>query len=192
MGYNRTFCVADTHFNHARIIEFGRPFKDMEEHNETIIRNWNSVVLPDDKVLMLGDCVFGGGEGFKIFGRLNGRKSLVLGNHDQKKRPYYENYFEKVEAYLEQRMSDGTFLFSHMPVHPSQMEKRYAVNVHGHVHANTLMIENSDALGTMFPDDRYYNVSLENINYTPILLDKIRDSRKHRFTRVDFKNVDPS
>lgn len=181
----RKFAVADTHFFHARIIEFGRPFKSMEDHNETIIRNWNDTVLPEDKIYVLGDCVFGGGENFKIFERLNGEKHLILGNHDAKKRAYYEPYFKAVEAYAEMRFHDGTALLSHMPVHPSQMAKRYAINIHGHVHAKTIMsvqFPGSDKFENEVEDTRYFNVSLENINYRPILIDEIRRIRKSRFT----------
>jgi calcineurin-like phosphoesterase family protein len=56
--------------------------------DETLIRNWNSVVRPDDLVYHLGDFAFGLHDGDRvrsIFIRLMGRKILVLGNHDYKK-----------------------------------------------------------------------------------------------------------
>jgi hypothetical protein len=38
-----TFFTSDTHFNLANIIGFcNRPFKDMEQMNETLIANWNN------------------------------------------------------------------------------------------------------------------------------------------------------
>lgn len=184
------FAVADTHFFHARIIEFGRPFATIEEHNETIVANWNATVLPEDKIYVLGDCVFGGGENFKIFERLNGEKHLILGNHDTKKRAYYEPYFKTVEAYAEMRFHDGTILMSHMPVHPDQMAKRFAVNVHGHVHAKTLMAYARPGREWESEDERYFNVSLENINYRPILIDEIRRQRKARFVGQPEPGVD--
>lgn len=52
----RTFFTSDTHFNHANIIHFcNRPFKDVEQMNETIIANWNNVISQDDTVFHLGD-----------------------------------------------------------------------------------------------------------------------------------------
>ena len=65
------FFTADTHFNHSNIIEFcDRPFKDVEEMNETLITNWNSKVGENDEVYHLGD--FGYGELGGILNRLNG------------------------------------------------------------------------------------------------------------------------
>ena len=51
-----TFFTSDTHFNHANIIKFcNRPFKDVEQMNETLIANWNRTVGIDDTVFHLDD-----------------------------------------------------------------------------------------------------------------------------------------
>ena len=81
-----TFFTSDTHFNHANIIKFcNRPFKDVEQMNEVIIANWNSVIGKDDTVFHLGDfCLGGAAEWTKILDRLNGKIYLIMGNHDLK------------------------------------------------------------------------------------------------------------
>lgn len=82
----KTFFTSDTHFYHSNIIWFcNRPFANVEQMNEAMIRNWNSVVGQDDVVFHLGDfCLGGSAEWIMILDRLNGHIHLVLGNHDLK------------------------------------------------------------------------------------------------------------
>ena len=43
--------TSDTHFNHENILKFcNRPFKDITEHDQKLIENWNSKISPDDTV----------------------------------------------------------------------------------------------------------------------------------------------
>ncbi len=89
MAFVRKFYISDTHFRHARVIELcKRPFKSADEMDNEIVRRWNSVVEHNDIVYHLGDFAFGLADEFAIrnvFGRLNGRKILILGNHDFRK-----------------------------------------------------------------------------------------------------------
>ena len=57
---DRLFFTSDTHFNHTNILQYcNRPFKIVDQMNETIITNWNNVVEPDDIVFHLGDFCLG-------------------------------------------------------------------------------------------------------------------------------------
>lgn len=94
------FFISDPHFGHANIIRYcDRPFKDVQEMNETLIKNWNDTVNPDDIIFILGDIAFGGAATFEeIVPKLNGRKYLVLGNHDYKNvRERYKEWFVDVK-----------------------------------------------------------------------------------------------
>lgn len=54
-----TFFTADTHFNHANILEYtNRPFLNVEEMDLEMIYRWNSVVRKNDLVFHLGDFAF--------------------------------------------------------------------------------------------------------------------------------------
>lgn len=155
---NRVFIISDTHFGHKRICEFEpkhRPFASTEEHDEELVRRWNNVVNPNDTVWHLGDVLFGL-ETFEILGRLNGSKKLVMGNHDQYPIAKYAEHFTTIAACVKLR---GCIL-THMPVHPNQLT-RYKANIHGHMHALSML------------DDRYINVSVEQTNLTPALLDTV-------------------
>jgi len=55
--------TSDYHFSHFNIIRYcNRPFKTVEEMNETIIRKHNERVKPKDTVFFLGDFIFKGGK----------------------------------------------------------------------------------------------------------------------------------
>lgn len=89
MGFTRKFYIADTHFGHEAILgHCERPFSSVREMDEFMIDAWNSVVGQEDLVYHLGDFSFGSPEYAKhVFRQLNGRKVLVLGNHDCRRGP---------------------------------------------------------------------------------------------------------
>ncbi|MBX3531582.1 MAG: hypothetical protein KF849_13310 [Rhizobiaceae bacterium] len=88
MSFTQKFYTADTHFGHQLMladVATARPFPHVRAMDEALIDNWNAVVRPGDLVYHLGDFAFGLGDAARvrhIFDRLNGRKRLILGNHD--------------------------------------------------------------------------------------------------------------
>lgn len=154
----KVFVISDTHFNHNNIIKYcNRPYKSVEEMNEDIIKRWNSVVRKNDVVFHLGDLGMGDFDTLKsIVDRLNGRKALILGNHDIKRNEkFYLNLgFDKV--YKDFAILGGIKL-SH---YPKTLEATDLKNVYGHIH-NTEPSEE-------FNDKRHECVSVEKINYTPV------------------------
>lgn len=135
---SRIFVIADTHFgDKGAIIAYeGRPFADEHEMREQIIANWNQEVGPEDAVYHLGDVASGLSFGAlkDLLGRLNGRKYLVMGNHDRglSVRQWMEAGFD--EVYSLPVILDGFYILSHEPVYVN-MASPYA-NVFGHVHSN--------------------------------------------------------
>lgn len=172
----KVFLIGDTHFFHQNIIKFAesrhfRPFDTIEEHNEEIRRRWNSVVRPNDIVKVMGDFCFGGWGNISIAATLNGIKHLIMGNHDHYDVLEFRKYFEKVVAYMPYKET----LLSHMPVHESELQ-RWKVNIHGHKHHNII------------DDERYINVSAEQINLTPISWEQLVE--KHPILRsVNEKDI---
>ena len=80
------FFTADSHFGHAKIIEYcNRPFKSIGEMDYRLIQLWNDRVKPEDVVFHLGDFCFKELEGKNAqyyLSQLNGQKILIQGNHD--------------------------------------------------------------------------------------------------------------
>lgn len=158
--------ISDTHMGHSNIIKYcNRPFKDIDEMDEALIQNWNSVVKPGDKVYHLGDVYMGDGERFlKNFARLNGKKRLILGNHDEIKkqgRVELHKLFEKVLLF--RCFKEHGLMLTHVPVHQSSIVRagEGAVNVHGHIHDRPS------------PKGPYLCVCVEQIDYTPIHIDEV-------------------
>lgn len=79
------FFTSDLHFHHQNICKYaGRPYADVQEMNEALIKNWNAVVKPNDEVWDLGDFSFGNYmQTCQVLSRLNGRHNFVMGNHDK-------------------------------------------------------------------------------------------------------------
>lgn len=81
----KTFLTADPHYGHANIIRFcNRPFSDVHHMNRELVERHNATVGNDDDVWVVGDFAMkiGDRETAEIFYALNGRKHLVIGNHD--------------------------------------------------------------------------------------------------------------
>lgn len=189
-----TYFISDTHFGHKNILEYekeARPFDSLEEMNEKIIENWNKTVRPKDVVFHLGDFAFGKFN-INIAERLNGRKKLVLGNHDVYDINTYLRYFERIYGAFHWNRC----ILTHVPVHPSNLGNRFWINVHGHLHSKTVQtpVEGWHEIQTTahpipilvrkpfdneFEDDlSYFNVSCEQNNLTPIHADVIRERLK--------------
>ena len=79
------FLISDTHFGDDRILRYeNRPFASVEEMDKAIIENWNSMVSKEDTVFHLGDVSSYEPERIsEILAALNGKKVLIMGNHDQ-------------------------------------------------------------------------------------------------------------
>lgn len=128
----RVFFVSDTHFNHKNIIKYcDRPFYSVEQMNNTIIKRWNQVVSNEDKVYFLGDFAFGDFETIEKFTQsLNGRKTIVCGNHDRRPQVYIKAGFE--EASSHPIIVQQFYILSHAPVFLNTTMPY--INIHGHLH----------------------------------------------------------
>jgi len=145
-----------------------RPFKSLDEMHHTIITKHNSVVSDGDLVIFLGDVAFSGRAYDEIMPQLNGDKRLVRGNHDRFSESRYRRHFNRIlGCYIRDR-----YVFTHVPIHPDCLS-RWVANIHGHLHGNLIM--DGD-----IPDKRYVNVSVEQINYTPIDFEEIKKLHVHR------------
>ena len=137
--------TSDSHFGHSREFLYGpRGFKNIEEHDEAIIQNWNSLVKPDDVVYHLGDVMLNDDEhGLKCLQRLNGHIRMLRGNHDSDNRllKYAECWnVESVGDWaIVIKSGKQSIYLSHFPTITSNFDidkplKARMINVCGHSH----------------------------------------------------------
>lgn len=173
--------TSDTHYGHENIIKFSnRPFHDVKHMDNMMVDRWNSVVKPEDKVYHLGDVYFGSNPPLD---RLQGKKRLILGNHDNGKDQLLQRHFQKIEVW--RMFKEFGLLLTHVPVHPASLERihrkqvwdngsqKYELeeeiiplkNIHGHTHLN------AEPHG----DKKNYKcVCVELTDYTPVNIEELR------------------
>lgn len=181
MSYN-IFFTSDHHFGHSKPYDtFTRDngkflrheFANCQEGDEAMIDRHNAVVTDNDRVYFVGDVCFHKRELYKV-GRMKGRKVLIKGNHDLLEANDYLQYFDDIRG---SHQFKG-ILITHIPVHPQSLS-RWGFNVHGHLHAHR--ITETVQGGITEPDPRYFNVSVEQINYTPISLEEVKKFKPYDY-----------
>jgi calcineurin-like phosphoesterase family protein len=184
------FLVSDTHFGHTGVCRFVRndgvtklrPWDTAEEMDEFMVKAWNERVRPTDKVYHLGDVVINR-KALGIMRRLNGDKVLIRGNHDIFPDTEYREHFRELRAY---HVMNGMIL-SHIPIH-SESLGRFGVNIHGHLHANRVMLPGFNGKITDIVDVRYHCVCVEQTDFAPILFEDVVKKIEAEGGVVGFQN----
>jgi len=81
--------TADTHFGHRNIIKYcSRPFKDVDEMDNEMIKRWNACVQPNDTIYHLGDFCLKKRLVTNYLTLLHGKIIRLRGSHDEGDLPY--------------------------------------------------------------------------------------------------------
>jgi calcineurin-like phosphoesterase family protein len=155
------FLTSDTHFGHARIIELcGRPFSSVEEMDEALIENWNKTVGPRDEVYHLGDFAFRTTNMVRYFDRLNGKKHLIIGNHDNDETA--ECGWLDVQHYVSFKLNKQRIVLFHYPIAEWEGYYRGSLHAHGHQHNKLLVTAERETKPARF------DVGVDACRFTPI------------------------
>lgn len=152
--------TSDTHFGHNNIIKYcNRPFSSTDEMDWHIVEKWNETIKPQDHVYHLGDVYMGQTRGYmdNLLSKLNGKKRLILGNHDNGKDQLLLKHFEKVMLWR----NFEKVILTHVPLREDSIPGGNRINVHGHIHDKKS------------PGGPYKCVCVEQTDYTPINLEEI-------------------
>lgn len=158
MNSNNLYFTADSHFLHAKIIEYtNRPFANVEDMNDEIIRNWNDVIPGHGIVYHLGDFALGNTEQtLNIINRLNGQIHLIRGNHEKtvmKSKVLRDKFVEIFDYACELKVDDpeATYVsgngkqlivLSHYPFETWRNSGHGSWHLHGHSHGNLPTADN--------------------------------------------------
>jgi len=115
----KLYFTSDWHIGHFNCLALdGRPFKDLDHMNEMLIKNFNFLVPHHGITYFLGDMGFSkSGLLKKVITRLNGKKILIPGNHDDKGMyAYYDAGFDFVTDKAQIVIGKSIITMSHCPL----------------------------------------------------------------------------
>lgn len=165
---SKVFHIGDLHIGHKNILKYRPEFSSIEEHDATIVENIKKTLTKRDTLWLHGDCFFTL-EASKILHELSyiNRIHWIIGNHDSdnsvRQQVIKSVVGSGMVSSIHSLVKYKGFWLSHAPIHPDEL--RGKLNIHGHVHRKTI------------DDDRYFNVSCENVWYKPICFEEIKRIR---------------
>ena len=182
---DRIFWTSDPHYFHNNIIFLAkRPFKDLNEMHDTLIRNWNKVVPIDGTVIINGDFAFtGNNDNIKsILDQLNGEKILVYGNHCiqnkferdsiRKLFRYNTHYLNECKVKDEDAVNGVQNIFNvHYPCVSWPGKAQDSWHTFGHVHTSPYSEHSRDSKDMKIYATlklKSYDVGVDNNNFTPV------------------------
>ena len=159
----KVYFISDLHFGHTATLFFENNFRSqilnnittIEQHDQMIVDNINSIVKKRDILYILGDL-----GNHETINNINCNKRLHLGNHD--KRPvtdYQKLQYTTVVSCIPYKRHWVT----HIPIHEVELWNKR--NIHGHVHSKSIR------------DPRYINLSVELTGGYPISFELIQDEK---------------
>lgn len=154
------FC-ADPHLGHKNIANFRHFVKSSEDNTAQFLAEANKKLHKRSITYFLGDVAFDN-DSLGIIDRLQGRKILVKGNHDDSTSTKFQALvFDEIYGLFKYKK----FWLSHAPIHPAEL--RGKVNLHGHVH-------NATVRRFGFIDRRYMNLCPDVTGQYFMSLDEVR------------------
>jgi len=112
------YFTSDWHVGHEKVLHFDqRPFSTLTEMHETLIKRFNRLVPKHGITYFLGDMGLTSVNTLKdIINELNGKKILVLGNHDGKIQSMYNAGFDFVTYKAQLAYGKVIITLSHCPL----------------------------------------------------------------------------
>lgn len=157
------YVTSDEHFEHDNIIRFcNRPFDNIDDMNDGIINNFNSVVNNNDTVIHLGDFLWKG-DFRKFIKQFNGYHFFIKGNHESfQGKLEGKNYRIFEDSIIEFEYDKRYYVCCHYPMREWNRKYHGSFHLHGHSHGNSEIVEKS------------FDVGVDTNNYFPYNLNFVR------------------
>lgn len=164
------YFISDLHFGHENVISLcNRPFLNVDEMDEFLIREWNKTVHKNDTVYIVGDMIFRSVKSPEYYlERLKGEKHLIIGNHDGSwmSKVDVSKYFKSVQWMTVINTGKGKATLCHFPT--LDYEGKYMI--HGHIHSKADKLEYWDFLKS---HEAMLNAGVDINGYKPVLIDEL-------------------
>ena len=148
-----------------------RPFHSVEQMDNTIIKNWNSVVGIDDEVYILGDLTMKSAPiAHGYLTALHGKKYLIKGNHDEFTNDFepYLDDLEWIKDYYKLPYQEKEFILFHYPILEWENKGKNSIHLYGHIHNNKKLSEKAKLI-----DGRCMNVGVDANDYFPVSMESV-------------------
>lgn len=162
----KTWLTADWHLGEDRFELMGRPFTSRDEHIDTLIKNHNALVSPEDTVIVVGDvCYQKTPEFLPLVAKFNGKKILIRGNHDkvftdEQLKPYFSTIYAEGEGIPLLAFDGEQKILCYVTHYPTEGVAD-AFNLVGHIH------------GAWKYQLNMFNVGVDVNNFRPVDRDRI-------------------
>lgn len=163
----KTYFLSDLHLGHSNnILNWRKDFSSVEEMENVIVDNINSLVRPKDTLILPGDVVITR-RGFEAFDRILCENiTIIMGNHCcERDGITFRDWVNRVKHLVSSReisLKKQPSVITHIPIHMDNGD-RWLYNIHGHTHDISL------------EDKRYLNVSCEVLRYKPITKQQLEE-----------------
>lgn len=151
----RYFFTSDEHYGHINIIKYcNRPFSNVDEMDNEIIRCFNSVVSKDDITIHAGDFTLKNKrEAENYIRRLGGEHIFLKGSHD---------YWNKNLPSVWEKEIDGAYIVvCHYAMRVWARSHYGSLMFYGHSHGNLKPLENQWDLGV--DNNDFYPMTLKDL-----------------------------
>lgn len=174
---SKVFFTSDHHFYHANVIKYAnRPFENVEEMNEVMIQNINSLVGENDSLYILGDFAFAkdAKQVIHIRSRIKCKNvHWIKGNHD--KYAFHSSvkpHFLSIRDYCEIEVNGQKIVLFHFPILEWNRGHRGAWMLHGHTHGNLKIPE-------QLKNKRITDVGVDCWNFFPVSFEQLQETFKN-------------